>query len=444
MFFILKRFPTRIILKIKLSIKGFVKNSIFDFLPSIFSRIILCPLLLLLLIFSCKENPTTPNEPIKPPGYQEDIPWPSLAYSPWPMNHGNPQSTGRSKLIGPASGIGNWMMDMNYNQTSAVIGNQYIYIAPTLDPKGLLSITRDGQIHSQKILYNGSTYEIQTTPLIANDGTIYVCLGLDGILYAFSSDSTIKWQFNNGSSIWIKGMNIDLDGNIYFVDSNKNLVCVDKNGSLLWKIQNDKFNWTSASSLSFSPDGSTLYIPGLNPSVFAVDIKNKIIKWQFGSSEYNAAPMVDCDGNIYINSKAYASASYGTCSLKPDGTINWVYFHNNQDMSTLGGDGTIDKNGNIYFAYDSLYSIKYDGTLNWKISLNGNCESPIICDDNNDIYVPVTDWVTGWFYKISSASSIKWIFTLEPNDVFGFSPSIDDSSKLYLPIWRGKHFYSVK
>lgn len=280
--------------------------------------------------------------------------------------------------------------------------------------------------------------------LLANDGTIYVALGLDGILYAINSDSTIRWQYKNFQSIFIKGMNIDLYGNIYFLDNGYNLVCVDKNGVLVWKLQNNKFNWTSASSLSFSPDGSTLYIPGLNPSVFAVDVKNKIIKWQFGTSEYNAAPMVDCNGNIYINSKRDSSDKYGTYSLNPDGVVNWVYLHNNEDMSIYASDGTIDKNGNIYFAYDSLYSIKYDGTLNWKISLNGYCESPIICDYNNDIYVPVTDWVTGRFYKISSDSFIKWIFTLNPEDVFGFSPSIDISSKLYLPIWRGKHFYSIK
>ena len=46
-------------------------------------------------MLSCKESPITPSESPKPPGYQEDIPWPSLADSPWPMFYGNPQNNGR-------------------------------------------------------------------------------------------------------------------------------------------------------------------------------------------------------------------------------------------------------------------------------------------------------------------------------------------------------------
>jgi len=63
-------------------------------------------LLSLFVIFcaNCQKS-TDPIDNNKPPaGYQEDIPWPSLADSPWPMNHGDPQSTGRSKFPGPLSG----------------------------------------------------------------------------------------------------------------------------------------------------------------------------------------------------------------------------------------------------------------------------------------------------------------------------------------------------
>jgi hypothetical protein len=52
------------------------------------------------LFLSCKKS-TEPIGDSNTPGYQEEIPWPSLADSPWPMNHGDPQSTGRSKFTGP-------------------------------------------------------------------------------------------------------------------------------------------------------------------------------------------------------------------------------------------------------------------------------------------------------------------------------------------------------
>ena len=55
---------------------------------------------LIFVLISCKE---TPREPEKKEDIssQVDIPWPSLADTPWPMFHHDPQSTGRSKYAGP-------------------------------------------------------------------------------------------------------------------------------------------------------------------------------------------------------------------------------------------------------------------------------------------------------------------------------------------------------
>ena len=75
-------------------------------IPSIYLKLITSNLILLilfanlLLLTACEDEVI--QSPPKPPGYQEDIPWPSLADSPWPMNHHDPQSSGRSKFIGPS------------------------------------------------------------------------------------------------------------------------------------------------------------------------------------------------------------------------------------------------------------------------------------------------------------------------------------------------------
>src|SRR3990170_325545 len=65
---------------------------------------------LTLVNFQCNENIVEPP-PGNPPGYQEDIPWPSLADSPWPMYRGDPQNTGRSKFIQTISGVIDFEMD---------------------------------------------------------------------------------------------------------------------------------------------------------------------------------------------------------------------------------------------------------------------------------------------------------------------------------------------
>ena len=58
---------------------------------------------LTLVNFQCNENIVEPP-PGNPPGYQEDIPWPSLADSPWPMYRSNPQFTGRCNVTNTFSG----------------------------------------------------------------------------------------------------------------------------------------------------------------------------------------------------------------------------------------------------------------------------------------------------------------------------------------------------
>ena len=49
------------------------------------------------------------NEPLPDNTHpQVDIPWPSLADSPWAMYHHDPQSTGRSPYHGPTNGMIKW------------------------------------------------------------------------------------------------------------------------------------------------------------------------------------------------------------------------------------------------------------------------------------------------------------------------------------------------
>ncbi|MBU2444432.1 MAG: hypothetical protein KJ666_02510, partial [Bacteroidetes bacterium] len=62
---------------------------------------------LILISLSCKDKGVDPQDNY-PPGYQHDIPWLSLADSPWPMHNADPQATGRSKYLGPMNGIIDW------------------------------------------------------------------------------------------------------------------------------------------------------------------------------------------------------------------------------------------------------------------------------------------------------------------------------------------------
>ena len=318
----IKNFPKIFYKKISLPAKKLFFSNFFILITS--NIILLILFANLILHTGCKDEITQP--PPKPPGYQEDIPWPSLADSPWPMNHHDPQSTGRSKFSGPRQGIIVKKIQSGELQNSIVIGkNRTLLFSPTRDSICLYSINYDGNI-LWKISIPSD--EIFTTPLIANDGTIYFfSKEFNGWnIYAVDAEGKIKWNYKPAGVMQLLGMNIGLDGTIYLIDGAHNLVAISNNGQEIWKFYDDRF-WSSMySSLTLSPDGKTIYIQGYTGvTLIAFDLINKSIKWTWGNAALYNSPIVDAKGNIY----AFPTNTFGNESkfycLSPDGNVKWVY-----------------------------------------------------------------------------------------------------------------------
>ena len=396
-----------------------------------------------LYLFSCDTNEPPPKEE-KPPGYQEDIPWPSLADSPWPMNHGNPQSTGRSKFPGPAAGSVLWSFDSVRVESGISIGlDSSILFVTTYSPNwGLLSLNPQGKLNW--VYRIRETLMNLTTPLITTDGTIIASTCLDGKLIALNPDGSLKWSYDTGEMIQQTGINIGLDGTIYVVDVSRKLHAIDNSGNLLWDLIVEESEKLSINGNTFSPDGKTLYMKGSNVALLAVDIENQSIKWSFGNYRITAIPVVDSWGNIYIlgipeiiYKKAYLT------SLSPNGDVKWRYFFGEYTNRWNYYSPTIDKSGNIYIAFDSLYSLNYLGDFRWKKAFPGLCQSPLTCDVNGIVYVPVTlSDVEMQILAFDSYGNQLWqseILTGIP----GESPALSDGI-MYCPTGRSKNIYAIK
>jgi|WetSurMetagenome_2_1015567.scaffolds.fasta_scaffold129035_1 outer membrane protein assembly factor BamB len=388
---------------------------------------------------SCKDEITQPTP--KPPGYQEDIPWPSLADSPWPMNHHDPQSTGRSAYLGPQTGNVLWQFPGNYIQAAPSMGNDStIYFAET------------GVIHSLDL--NGITRwdyiidaQIIMSPLIAKDGTIYfVSYSANTFLIALNPDSSLKWKIDLGKYINPFMLNIDLNGQLYAA-AEKSLFCISPNGQVLWSMEDQRIN-DGGSGISFSPDGKILFIPGNPVSILAIDIINRSIKWTFGDKTLSSPPMVDCNGNVYFVPLSNANTdtiSY-LYSINLSGTLNWKYQFIYPPLTGLIlKSPTIDKLGNIYFATDTLYSISYDGKQNWSKPIKGICDCPLISDINSNVYVASQSGIEGkvFLYCFDSSGNVKWnLEFIEPQ--VGLSPAITKEEGILFWPWRGSNIYYIK
>ncbi|MCF8357056.1 MAG: PQQ-binding-like beta-propeller repeat protein [Melioribacteraceae bacterium] len=362
--------------------------------------------ILILNITSCKEKGTEPQPEPKPPGYQEDIPWPSLADSPWPMYRADPQNTGRSKGFGPQSGNVSWTSDsLGYFSSISLGYDSTIYVIvmnfdefPAGENTGLFAFNLDGTI---KWKFNYPIFDEKiggAAPIVLSNGGIIVNSPYENKLYCVNNNGTKRWEAFLGNNIITQnGLSIDKDGNIYALGTKNGtpvLIAVGKMGEFLWDYQYENFWVGQISSMSISPDGKTLYIPGrqFGPGVIAIDVETQFIKWEFGRKGYAGDLLVDCSGNIYIITSDENNQGI-LYSLHPDGTLRWKYdlykdLDNSWGYSSSILSLVMDKNGNLYTGKNEVISLDYSGKLRWQKE-GYKIWSSISIDKNNMLYFSI-------------------------------------------------------
>ncbi len=396
----------------------------------------------LVMFYTNCQKSTEPGENNKPPpGYQEDIPWPSLADSPWPMSHHDPQSTGRSKISGPITNTIEWEYSDRLDlYTGVAIGtDSTIYFVNSAFNEGFIALRPNGQVKWK--LNQGTNHKAPTTPIITSDGTIFFYDGYEQV-YAVDPSGSIKWDFEIEQGTKNEIFNIGLDGTLYFVGINQTLYAYSQEGDLLWSLFDERiYNQGGTIRVTFSTDGKTLYIPGYAVTLLAVDIGTQKVKWAYGENMFTQGAMIDSDDNIYILTENRFTVGPGInlIALKNNGELKWKYSSGQQ----LANDNipTIDRYGNIYFAADSLYSFTYDGNLRWKVELSDFCDSPLICDQDGNIYAGLNGISVLAF---DSNGTMLWRID-ESLPFVGGSPAIGYRGELYFPTAGSKvKLYSIK
>lgn len=387
-------------------------------------------ILLALFIYSC-DSSTKPEDEEPQIVPQVDIEWSSLANTPWPMHHHDPQSTGRSKYAGPQQGIISKRVYVGLSVTGISIGyNSTIFIATSYPPFDFFAMDYEG---NTKWVY--SYVRGYTTPLISRDSTIYVS-GSEYLL-SFNHEGDTLWRKQIEKSTCV-GMNIDLDGNIYFINYFNTLIVVDKNGDFRWKLEDDRLLGGPNAAPTFSPDSKILYLQGQDVSVLALNIESKSIEWTFGDQPLQSSPVVDNAGNLYIlpgEDVIYDKTSF--YSLNPTGQIIWEFEFSTQRLFD-NIEPTIDYNGNLYFGTDTLYSLTNSGKLRWKKYLNGYISSPLISDINNVVYVAANnlDYGTNYIIAFDEAGSELWKIEDNEERLPGVSAAINENGTLFYPTWN--------
>jgi len=385
-----------------------------------------------ILLFTCKnKNPTeTPPSNNRP---QMDILWPSLADSPWPMFHHDPQSTGRSPYVGPRKGKIKWIFTPGgsiYN--SIAIGPDSTIYFPTCyeiegNKSALYAVRPDGSLKWKIWLPLGS----ETQPMVIADGSILVSNGTS-IYFINPDDGSIKHQINFGRVNISTYLNIGIDGTLYFTAEEGHLYAVSQQGDILWNIHTDDQFYSF--NFPISPDGSTIYIFTKKDHqsisyLYAIQTDNGQIKWKRHIGERQNtlySPLVDSDGNVYYGT-FHLGDSTGFYSLSSQGSLKWYY------PGVVSNEPAIDYNGNIFFDSGIIISVDNSGNLRWQQYVGPN-KTTYICDQEGALYTFSTDRV-----KISAFDRngvLLWQINLEAYISRIAAPAIGYDGTLYFGTYQ--------
>ena len=402
---------------------------------------------LTLVNFQCNENIVEPP-PGNPPGYQSDIPWPSLADSPWPIYRGDPFGRGLSNGLGANSGIIDWEIDTVMALSGITLGEDstvYVCIRSILnsDIEGLAAYDISGNL---KWFYQYFiAYPSISTPIIINDGSVIISFPADKKLCSVKNGNLI-WEIELNNGVVQSGMNISDDGKLMCVGvPNNSFYAINKEGNINWEMKSDLLAGGEFSGISISPDSKSLYIPGRSNAIIAIDLLNKMIKWSYGNDRGVVQPLIDSESNIYLITKNENGEGV-LHSITPGGEVRWFYELGPFSYVENYNHYAMDRNGNLYLGLSPLTSLDYEGKLRWEfqpasgyLSIN----SPISIDNNNRIYFSSEEDNQHYLYCINDEGQELFRIMVNATFQYGFySPAIGYNSTFIAKdrgkIWRIK------
>lgn len=383
------------------------------------------------IMMSCKESATNPPEE-KPPGYQEDIPWPSLGDQHSSMHQFDPQYSGRSKFPGPKLGVVEKII------TIKTINSKHSYLTPISDNTSFFLLSYNDSTSPYSFLYKynfagellwsyplSCSRKFTSHPLIDIDGTIYFA-GWDSTIYALKSDGALKWKIKFNNDIIFSTLNIDKNGMLYGYSSSGMFYAIGGDGNIFTSVKLGSYG-SSNSYVSIAPDGESFFISG--EELYCVT-KTGALKWKWkpvGAENIfeSPPPLIDAFGNIIVTAMGNSSStSYidGTYCLNSNGDLKYKI----PSLSLI--DKTIDKNGNLYLAtFDSLISFNYDGFFRWGKKITIEPFSALICDSQNYLYITTSN---GKLICLDDLGNNIWTINLEGHSFR--SRLINNSERLVL------------
>lgn len=267
------------------------------------------------------------------------------------------------------------------------------------------------------LLWTFSATDGVKTPIIAEDGTIYLSSS-DNRLYALDpSDGSEKWAFVAAGGVSVPA--IGRDGLVFVSTSNHRMHAVDSSdGSERWSFDVEEGLYAPA----VAQDGTVL-LPSYHV-LYALDPTDGSERWSFTSNALTT-PAVTQDGTVLV--PANDIGAFRLVALDPDdGSELWSFPTGSYVATPLVGD-----DGTVYLPTEdnALYALSpATGAPQWSFNAEGAMYTPAL-SNNGLLLVPLSFEHT--LYAVNRTTHAPlWSFTAGD---FIDTPAVGTDGAIYLP-----------
>lgn len=311
------------------------------------------------------------------------------------------------------------------------------------------SLNPDG---SQRWAYTGAGDWIDSSPVIADDGTVYFGCW-DGKLYALEGETgALKWTYSTGpeagDGLIVATPAIGPDGTIYIGSYDGVFYAIHPDGSLRWSMQPRYWSGLSSvidaspvtSGAALNADADTLYFGTQNGNLYAVAAASgtQLASYSLSATLYpereiSGTPAIGSDGAVY-----FASENGILYCLNASLQFSWRFVTTEKIKSSpiLTGNDTV-----IFAAQDGyLYCIDSEGLQIWETFIGDVFYCTPALDANGNIIIGAYDGTSlgspaSVFTSVNPAGAINWeiVFTGYQDS----SPNIAPDGSIYIGAHNG-------
>lgn len=326
-----------------------------------------------------------------------------------------------------------WRINLSGQLQSAPIvdsdGSIYIVTSSGV----MLSIDPSGKELWRVVLGGASVTRNYSLPILKSDKHLYIVY--DGELLSITKNGTLAWSFSKPLDGMLTAQPaIGLDGTIYLMTNNSNLLAVSPEGNELWSQSLCQVmgggTWPGP---AVGSDG-TVYGVCKGEDIYALDPKSGIVLWTYHSNDQmESTPIAGDNGLVY-----FASTGGQVIAMQPDSNPRW-------QNSVAGSPGYIQMidapvvrgpNGLIFVTprHGSIYALEpKTGEILWSAKIGGQGVgiNPVAVAVDGSVYARN---LNGELFCISPSGDVHW--QIDPiNEGLHFSPPATGShGELYLGI----------